>query len=70
MDKQANRKRRDEDEAATRACALSQQLEVEQEEETESGIVSTPSATTTRSEENLQNLKTMIEDSIGEEEKK
>ena len=56
MDKQANRKRRDEDEAATRACALSQQLEVEQEEETESGIVSTPSATTTRSEENLQNL--------------
>ena len=38
-------------------------------EEIDSGIVSTPSATPTRSEVNLQNLNKMMEDWSGEEEK-
>ena len=57
----------DEDKAAARGST--QQLEVEHEEEIESTTLSTPSATPTRSEENLQNLGRMMEDSSGEEEK-
>ena len=47
-------KRRAEDEAAIRDSTPLQQLEVEREVEIESGIVFNPSATPTRSEENVQ----------------
>ena len=54
--------RRSANEATARRSTLLQQLEVEQGEEIESGIVSTPNAKPTRSEENLQKLYKIMED--------